>query len=122
MPQSFTLTAYLVKLFLRTELSVVPVGSTFFSDQKSRGFHIHKCHVSDPARLTRILIAACLAYIWMIYLGTLTLATGLVATIHRSDRCDLSLFQLGLDHLEYCLNQALEIHFELVLPNKYLLD
>ena len=28
MPQSFTQTAYLVKLSLRTELSVVPVGST----------------------------------------------------------------------------------------------
>jgi hypothetical protein len=62
-----------------------------------------------------------LAYIWMIYLGTLSLKTGLVSTIHRADRCDLSLFQLGLDCLEYCLNQALEIPFELVLPRKYLL-
>src|SRR5712691_7320021 len=41
---------------------------TFFSDQKSRGFHIHKSHISDPQRLSRLLIAACLAYIWMIYL------------------------------------------------------
>ena len=94
---------------------------TFFSDQKSRGFHIHKCHVSDPARLARILIAACLAYIWMIYLGTLTVKQDLVSTIHRTDRCDLSLFQLGLDYLEHCLNRALEIPFELVLPRKFLL-
>jgi len=34
---------------------------TFFSDQKSRGFHIHKSHISDPQRLARLLIAACLA-------------------------------------------------------------
>jgi hypothetical protein len=34
---------------------------TFFSDQKSRGFHIHKSHLRDPARLSRLLIAACLA-------------------------------------------------------------
>jgi len=40
---------------------------TFFSDQKSRGFHIHKSHISDPQRLSRLFIAACLAYIWMIY-------------------------------------------------------
>jgi hypothetical protein len=40
---------------------------TFFSDQKSRGFHIHKSHISDPQRLSRLLIAACLAYIWIIY-------------------------------------------------------
>src|SRR6266566_256144 len=26
---------------------------TFFSDQKSRGFHIHKSHISDPQRLSR---------------------------------------------------------------------
>ncbi len=43
---------------------------TFFSDQKSRGFHIHKSHMSDVQRLSRLLIAACLAYIWIIYLGS----------------------------------------------------
>ncbi len=32
---------------------------TFFSDQKSRGFHMHKSHLSDPARLSRLLLAAC---------------------------------------------------------------
>ena len=31
---------------------------TFFSDQKSRGFHIHKSHISDPQRLSRLLIAS----------------------------------------------------------------
>ena len=40
---------------------------TFFSDPKSRGFHIHKAHISDPQRLARLLIAACLAYIWVVY-------------------------------------------------------
>jgi len=27
---------------------------TFFSDQKSRGFHIHTSHISDPQRLSRL--------------------------------------------------------------------
>ena len=40
---------------------------TFFSDQKSRGFHLPKSHISDPQRLSRLLIAACLAYIWIVY-------------------------------------------------------
>jgi hypothetical protein len=40
---------------------------TFFSDQKSRGFHLHKSHISDVQRLSRLLIAACLAYIWIVY-------------------------------------------------------
>ena len=42
---------------------------TFFSDQKSRGFHLHKSHLREPARLTRLLIAACLAYLWVVYLA-----------------------------------------------------
>src|SRR4030095_7719795 len=28
---------------------------TFFSDQKSRRFHLHKSHISDPQRLSRLL-------------------------------------------------------------------
>jgi hypothetical protein len=42
---------------------------TFFSDQKSCGFHLDKSHISDPQRLSRLLIASCLAYIWIVYLG-----------------------------------------------------
>jgi hypothetical protein len=45
---------------------------TLFSDQKSRGFHLQKSHLSDPERLAQLMIAACLAYIWMIYLGNLS--------------------------------------------------
>ncbi len=82
---------------------------TFFSDQKSRGFHVHQSHISDPQRLARLLIAACLAYIWMVYLGTLCQLEGWQKVIHRTDRCDLSLFQLGLAFLEYCLNEGMPV-------------
>jgi DDE family transposase len=78
---------------------------TFFSDQKSRGFHIHKSHLSDVQRLSRLLIAACLAYIWVVYLGALCEKEQWRAIIHRTQRCDLSLFQLGLRFLEYLLNE-----------------
>jgi hypothetical protein len=77
---------------------------TFFADQKSRGFHVHQSHLSDPTRLSRLLIAACLAYIWIVYLGALCEHDGWVSIIHRGDRCDLSLFQLGLRLLDYLLN------------------
>jgi hypothetical protein len=78
---------------------------TFFSDQKSRGFHLQKSHLSAPTRLTRLLMAACLAYIWIIYLGALCEQDGWVSIIHRGDRCDLSLFQLGLRLLDYLLSE-----------------
>jgi Transposase DDE domain len=82
---------------------------TFFSDQKSRGFHIHQSHISDPQRLSRLLIAACLAYIWIIYLGSLGEKEGWRSIIHRHDRCDRSLFQLGVRILEHFRNEDLPI-------------
>lgn len=78
---------------------------TFFSDQKSRGFQIHKSHLADPASLVRLLLAACLAYLWMVYLGTLAQQDGWVPVLQRTNRCDLSLFQLGLSLLAHCLNE-----------------
>lgn len=88
---------------------------TFFSDQKSRGFHLHKSHIRDPQRLARLMIAACLAYIWIIALGVLTIKRDLVRVIHRTHRCDLSLFQLGLDLLDHLLNENESIPFPFVL-------
>jgi len=82
---------------------------TFFSDQKSRGFHIHKSHISDPQRLSRLLIATCLAYIWVVSLGALCEKEAWRELIHRRERCDLSLFQLGLRILKHFLNEELPI-------------
>lgn len=85
---------------------------TFFSDQKSRGFHLHKSHMSDVQRLSRLLIAACLAYIWIVYLGSVCEAGCWRPIIHRRKRCDLSLFQLGLRFLDYLLNEEMPIPVE----------
>ena len=92
---------------------------TFFSDQKSRGFQLDRSHVSDPARVTRLMLAACLAYLWVIYLGTVAHDDGWVSDIHRRHRCDLSLFQLGLRLLDYFLNHELPIprSFKLALES-----
>lgn len=77
---------------------------TFFSDHKSRGFNIQKSHLSDPHRLRNLMIATCLAYIWMIYLGVEAVKKNWVEYIHRKDRCDLSIFQLGLRLLNYLID------------------
>ena len=75
---------------------------TLFSDQKSRGFHIHKSHLSGPARVSKLLVATCLAYIWMIMQGLWVIATDQVGLIDRTDRQDKSVFRLGLDWLRHC--------------------
>lgn len=79
---------------------------TCFSDQKSRGFHIHKSHLVDPARLSRLLIAACLVYIWVITQGLQVIATNNISLIDRTERIDKSLFRLGLDWLKYALKRT----------------
>jgi hypothetical protein len=36
-----------------------------FADHKSRGFHSHTSHLSQPARLARLVVATSLAYLWV---------------------------------------------------------
>jgi hypothetical protein len=73
---------------------------TFFSDQKSRGFNIHRSRLNDPQRLAKLLIANCLAYIFCVLAGVMCQASSLLPRVHRSDRCDLSLFSLGKRFIE----------------------
>lgn len=86
-----------------------PHSETFFSDQKSRGCHLHKSHLSDPARLCRLLVASCLASVWLVYLGVCAVREDWLAQLHRADRCDRSLFRLGLRLVARCLKEALPI-------------
>lgn len=89
---------------------------TLFSDQKSRGFHVHKSHISAPERLARLLMAAALGYLWMIYLGVESLRRGWYRQFHRTSRVDLSLFQLGLRLLEHMLNHRWPLLVAFFLP------
>ncbi len=89
---------------------------TFFSDQKSRGFQLHRSHLSAPARLTRLLIASCLAYLWIVYLGVCAVRDDWMNRLHRQDRCDLSLFRLGLRLLARCLKDTIPIPAGFLVP------
>jgi hypothetical protein len=55
------------------------------------------------------MVAACLAYIWIIYLGVVAKRDDWVAVIHRTTRCDLSLFQLGYRLLAHLLKEGLPL-------------
>jgi len=90
---------------------------TMFSDKKSRGFHIQKSHLSEPARVACLLLASSLAYLWMIYLGiTLMADEHKRHLIDRTDRVDKSLFRLGLDWVHYSLDRHLPIDIAFWLP------
>lgn len=92
---------------------------TFFSDQKSRGFYLCHSHLSQPERLSRLLMATSLAYYWMVCLGVEVMQRGWQSLVHRVKRCDLSLFQLGLVWLEHCLNEGWTVPVRLQMrPSK----
>ena len=58
---------------------------TFFSDQKSRGFHIQRSRIGKPQRLAKLLIATCLAYILCILAGIKCLQSKFYPEVHRTD-------------------------------------
>jgi hypothetical protein len=62
------------------------------------------------------MIAACLAYTRIIYLGVIAKQDGWVKITHRTDRCDLRLFQLGLDLLEHFLDEYSPIPVAFQMP------
>jgi len=94
---------------------------TFFSDQKSRGFHLHQSHLSDPDRLARLMIGTCLAYLWIVFLGGAAKKEGWQGKLHRKSRCDWSLFRLGLAWLDELLNLCSPIPVYLSPPSSKLL-
>jgi hypothetical protein len=93
---------------------------TFFSDQKSRGFRLEKSHLSCPQRLNRLLLGCVWAYWWLSYLGTYARQSDWDKVVHRTERCDLSFFQLGWRLLEHWQNIAYPFTFGLELLGQFL--
>jgi hypothetical protein len=87
-----------------------------FANHKSRGFHIHKSHLTKPERLARLLLATSLAYLWVHEVAMFAQAQGWVVQFHRTDRCDVSLFQIGLRAMHYAWREGKRIPMRLRLP------
>jgi hypothetical protein len=87
-----------------------------FANHKSRGFHIQKSHLSEPARLARLLIATSLAYLWVHTVAVFAQEQNWVSQFHRRDRCDLSLFQIGIRALRYAQRERKRVPVCFHLP------
>jgi hypothetical protein len=86
------------------------------ANHKSRGFHIHKSHLANPARLTRLLIATSLGYLWVHAIAAFAIAQDWLTQFHRTDRCDLSLFQIGIRALRYAQREGKRVPIYFHLP------
>src|SRR6266511_4079327 len=87
-----------------------------FANHKSRGFRIDKSHLAAPERLARLVIATSLAYVWIHAAAGFAQAHGWVEQFHRTDRCDLGLFQIGLRAIQYALREGLRVPVGFLLP------
>ncbi len=71
-----------------------------FGDMKQHGFDLEASHLRHFLRLSRLTLAVCLLYLWLVALAEHVMTHRLTDKIDRTDRRDLSLFRLGWDFLE----------------------
>jgi len=78
-----------------------------FGDLKKHGFDLEHTMLRHFERLSRLTLAVALLYVWLISIGTRTVRDGLRNLVDRTDRRDLSIFQIGLRFIERCVVNAL---------------
>jgi len=82
---------------------------TLFSDFKGRGFNLNKTKLWKPERVSRLIFAASIAYVFTVYLGVESIVNGVYHQLVRTDDYYHSLFQLGLIYLDHLLNECLDM-------------
>lgn len=80
-----------------------------YGDMKRHGFDLEATRIRAPARLERLVLGVCWAYVWLIALGSLVVKRGWRHLVDRSDRRDRSYFRIGWDYLEHCLRLGMPI-------------
>ena len=66
-----------------------------FGDLQGGGFHLHRSRLYDPARLSRLVLAVCLAYLWLMHVGAYVVKRGWRKLVDRRARRDRSLVEIG---------------------------
>lgn len=82
-----------------------------FGDWKDHGWDLESTHLRHTDRLSRLVLALALLYIWLVLWGAALIKAGGRAWVDHPTRRDLSLLRIGLDTLTRCftLERALPI-------------
>ena len=64
----------------------------------------------NSSRLSRLMLAMALLYIWLLSVGGRTIRAGLRHFVDRKDRRGLSIFQIGLHFIDRCLLNSLPLY------------
>ncbi|MEL6150047.1 MAG: hypothetical protein AAFR56_10535, partial [Chloroflexota bacterium] len=71
-----------------------------FGDMKGHGVNLELSRLRTSARLSRLTLAVCILYVWLVTVGEYVLLHGFHGEVDRPNRRDLSIFRLGWDWLE----------------------
>lgn len=84
-----------------------------FGDLKGHGFDLEATHLRDADRLSRLVWGVCVAFVWLIAIGSWVVKRGLRRLIDCKSRRDKSYFRLGWDWLARChrLGDPIPIRF-----------
>lgn len=84
-----------------------------FGDMKKHGFDLERTHLRHLDRIERLMLGVCIAYVWLVALGSWVVKNGMRHFIDRKERRDKSYFRLGWDWIERCfhLGQPLRLIF-----------
>jgi hypothetical protein len=84
-----------------------------FGDEKEKGFNLEATHLRDKARLNRLVMGVCIAFVYFITLGSWLVKRGFRPLIDKKHRRDKSYFRLGMDwfrqHTRF--KKPLRLHF-----------
>lgn len=74
-----------------------------YGDLKGHGFDLEATHLRNADRITRLVLAVCINYVWFIALGAWVIKRSFRHLLDHKSRRDKSYFRLGLDWLDRCL-------------------
>lgn len=79
-----------------------------FGDFKGHGFDLESTRLRRIGKLSRLTLAVCLLYVWLVENGAEAIKRGRRRLVDRSDRRDYSVFRVGWNMLDRALAQAAE--------------
>lgn len=75
-----------------------------YGDMKGHGFDLEATHLDNPDRISRLVLAVCFAFVWLIALGSWVVKRGFRHFVDHKSRRDKSFFRIGWDWVERCIS------------------
>lgn len=85
-----------------------------FADLQGGGFHLHRSRIYQVDRLSRLLMALSLVYLWLFHAGVYVVKRGWRKLVDRTDRRDRSLVEIGRHWLRRRLTNEQPLKYGLI--------